>query len=183
MLNNFQCFLGASRTLKLLKSGHNVPLQCFPITFFLFCCVHFSPNTGQVSLNHVYKYYLTNVLNLKTDNSSRTIAATLFHRWESEDKQGKVTCFPSDSKESACNAGDVSSVPGWGRSLGEESGNPLQYSCWRIPWTEEHGGLQSMGSKTVGHNWAIFIFTSKTTFVEGSTFPTLGIASFNFHHH
>ena len=23
---------------------------------------------------------------------------------------------------------------------------------WRIPWTEEPGGLQSMGSKTVGHN-------------------------------
>ena len=97
MLNNFQCFLGASRTLKLLKFGHNVPLQRFPITFFLFFCVHFSPNTGQVFLDHVYKYYLTNVLNLKTDNLS-TIAATLFHRWESEDKQGKWLASPQTVK-------------------------------------------------------------------------------------
>ena len=39
--------------------------------------------------------------------------------------------FPggSDGKESACNAGDVGSVPGLGRSPGEGDGNPLQYSC------------------------------------------------------
>ena len=35
----------------------------------------------------------------------------------------------SDVKESACNAGDLGSIPGSGRSLGEGSGNPLQYSC------------------------------------------------------
>ena len=33
------------------------------------------------------------------------------------------------SLESACNAGDLSSIPGWGRYPGEENGNPLQYSC------------------------------------------------------
>ena len=32
-------------------------------------------------------------------------------------------------KESACNAGDQGSIPGLGRSPGEETGNPLQYSC------------------------------------------------------
>ena len=32
-------------------------------------------------------------------------------------------------KESACNAGDVVSIPGSGRSPGEGNGNPLQYSC------------------------------------------------------
>ena len=39
--------------------------------------------------------------------------------------------FPggSDSKESACNAGDPGSIPGLGRSLGEENDSPLQYSC------------------------------------------------------
>ena len=39
--------------------------------------------------------------------------------------------FPagSDSKESACNAEDPGSIPGLGRSPGEEDGNPLQYSC------------------------------------------------------
>ena len=35
----------------------------------------------------------------------------------------------SDSKESACNAGDPSSIPGSGRYPGERNGNPLQYSC------------------------------------------------------
>ena len=31
---------------------------------------------------------------------------------------------------------------------------PLQYCPWRIPWTEEPGGLQSIGSKTFRHNWS-----------------------------
>jgi len=35
----------------------------------------------------------------------------------------------SDSKESACNAGDPGSIPGLGRSPGEGNGNSLQYSC------------------------------------------------------
>ena len=39
--------------------------------------------------------------------------------------------FPSgsDGKESACNAGDVGSIPGSGGFTGEGNGNPLQYSC------------------------------------------------------
>ena len=37
------------------------------------------------------------------------------------------------SKESACNAGDASSIPGLGRSLGGGHGNPLQYSCLENP--------------------------------------------------
>ena len=39
----------------------------------------------------------------------------------------------SDGKESACNAGDLGSVPGSGRSPGEGHGNPLQYSCLENP--------------------------------------------------
>ena len=35
----------------------------------------------------------------------------------------------SDDKEPACNAAEPGSVPGSGRSPGEENGNPLQYSC------------------------------------------------------
>ena len=40
-------------------------------------------------------------------------------------------CFPGglDGKESACNAGDLGSIPGLGRSSGEGKGYPLQYSC------------------------------------------------------
>jgi len=35
----------------------------------------------------------------------------------------------SDSRESACNAGDLGLIPKLGRSPGEGNGNPLQYSC------------------------------------------------------
>ena len=42
------------------------------------------------------------------------------------DSQG--FCGGSEGKESACNAEDLSSIPGSGRSPGEESGNPLQWS-------------------------------------------------------
>ena len=43
--------------------------------------------------------------------------------------------FPggSDGKESVCNAEDLGSIPGLGRSLGEENGNPFQYSCLENP--------------------------------------------------
>ena len=39
----------------------------------------------------------------------------------------------SDGKESACEAGDLGSVPGLGRSLGEGKKNPLQNSCLENP--------------------------------------------------
>ena len=58
----------------------------------------------------------------------------------------------SDGKASAYNAGDPGSIPGSGISPGEGNGNPLQYLAWEIPWTEESGGLQSMGSQRVGHD-------------------------------
>ena len=44
------------------------------------------------------------------------------------------------------NAGDLGLIPGSGRSTGEGNGYLFQYSFWRIPWTEEPGELQSMGS-------------------------------------
>ena len=63
--------------------------------------------------------------------------------------------FPggSVSKESTCNVGDLGSIPVLGRSPGGGHGNPLLYSG-ESPWTEELGGLQSMGSQRVGHDSA-----------------------------
>ena len=53
--------------------------------------------------------------------------------WEKNNNNN--TCFPRglDSKESVCNAGDAGSIPGSGRSPGEENGKPLQYSCLGNP--------------------------------------------------
>ena len=57
--------------------------------------------------------------------------------------------FPggSEVKASACNAGDLGSIPGSGRSPGEGNGNPLQYSCLENPmdggawWATVHGDV------------------------------------------
>ena len=43
-------------------------------------------------------------------------------------------------------------IPGLGRSPGGGNGNPLQYSSWKIPWTEESGRLQSMELQRVRHD-------------------------------
>ena len=60
--------------------------------------------------------------------------------------------YGSAGKESACNEGDLGSIPGLGRSSGEGKGYPLQYSgLERIPWT-----VLSMRSQTVRHNWVTF---------------------------
>ena len=45
---------------------------------------------------------------------------------------------------------DTGSTPGSGRSPGGRHGNPLQYSYLEIPWTEEPGRPQSMGSQESG---------------------------------
>ena len=48
--------------------------------------------------------------------------------------------------------GDSGSIPGSGRSPGGGNGNSFHLLAWRISWTEEPGGLQSMGSQRIGHD-------------------------------
>ena len=57
--------------------------------------------------------------------------------------------FPggSDGKESACNAGDLDSIPGLERSPGGGQGNPFQYSCLENP----HGQRSLAGYSPWGH--------------------------------
>ena len=63
----------------------------------------------------------------------------------------KILGFPggSEVKVSACNVGDLGSIPGSVRSPGEENGNPLQYSCLENPmdggawWATVHGVAKS----------------------------------------
>ena len=64
--------------------------------------------------------------------------------------------FPSgsDSKESACNAGDLNSIPGLGRSPGEGNGNPLQYSCLENPMDRGAWWATVHGVARVGHDLA-----------------------------
>ena len=108
-----------------------------------------------------------------------------------------IYSFPGSlaGKESACNAGYPSSIPGSGRSPGEgiaqcswaslvaqmvknppamqetwvqsmdwegplkgETATHSRILAWRIPWTEEPGGLQSMGLLRLRHDWATHTF-------------------------
>ena len=63
--------------------------------------------------------------------------------------------FPggSNSKESTCNAGDLASIPGLGRSPGGGHRSPLQYSCLENPHGQRSLGGYSLWGHRVGHNW------------------------------
>ena len=58
-------------------------------------------------------------------------------------------------KNPPSNAGDVGNkglIPGWVRPPGAGMATHSSVPAWRIPWTEEPGGLQSMESQRVGHD-------------------------------
>ena len=78
--------------------------------------------------------------------------------------------FPSGSegKESACNAGYPGSVPALGRFLEKGMATHSSILAWRIPWTEEPGRLQSMGSQRVRHDWATSTFTVTQQIISSS---------------
>ena len=71
--------------------------------------------------------------------------------------------FPggSDGKASACNAGDPGSIPGWEDPLEKETATHSSTLAWKIPWTEEPGRLQSMGSQRIRHDWATSLTHSR----------------------
>ena len=64
--------------------------------------------------------------------------------------------FPDglDGKASACNAGDLGSILDLEDPLEKELAIHSITLARKIPWMEEPGGLQSMGSLRVGHDWA-----------------------------
>ena len=51
---------------------------------------------------------------------------------------------------------------GWEEPLEKRMVTHSSIRAWRIPWTEEYGGLQSMGSQRVGHNWVTNAHTQWT---------------------
>ena len=57
-----------------------------------------------------------------------------------------ATGFPggSESKQPACNAGDLGSIPGLGKPLEKKMATHSSILGWEIPWTEKLGRLQSM---------------------------------------
>ena len=53
----------------------------------------------------------------------------------------RVFSGASHSKESSCSVGDPGSIPGWEDPLEKEMATHSSILAWRIPWTEELGGL------------------------------------------
>ena len=81
-------------------------------------------------------------------------------KWPSNIDIYTLTCVKlgfsggSCSKESACSAEDLGSIPRSGRSPGEGNGYHSSILAWKIPGTEEPCRLQFTGSQGVGHGWA-----------------------------
>ena len=75
--------------------------------------------------------HLNVVIKISFLGSSSFLLAEKVKFWEEAEDLG----FPGGSagKASARNAGDLGSIPGSGRCLGERNGNPLQYSCLENP--------------------------------------------------
>ena len=78
--------------------------------------------------------------------------------------------FPGGSvvKNLPANARDAGLIPWSGRPPGEGNGNSLQYSCLGNPWTEEPGGLQSLGSQRVRHKLTTKQQQQSTVEVKGA---------------
>jgi len=99
-----------------------------------------------VTMPSMWSYLIHFVLQLLTERC--------IEKGGSWGRGGGAWGFPDSSagKESTCNAGDLSSTPGWGRSPGEGNGNPLQYSCLEKPidWGAWQATVHSVAR--VGHN-------------------------------
>ena len=88
--------------------------------------------------------------------------------------------FPGDSggKESTCNAGDPGLIPGFDDPREKRTATHSSILAWRIPWTEESGGLQAMGLERVGHDWARILYTTMlcTVFLAVLRLGTINVA-------
>ena len=99
----------------------------------------------------------------------RTTWKSIFYFWEVNDICLCIffivqpwSAVDPDDKESACNTGDLGSIPGWGRSPGEENGYPRQYSCLETPTDRGAWRATVRGSQRVGHYWASNTLELKT---------------------
>ena len=72
--------------------------------------------------------------------------------WLWNRREGLGFTGSSDGKESTCNTEDLGLIPGSERSLEKGMATHSSIFVWEIPWTEEPGGLQSMGLQRVGHD-------------------------------
>ena len=84
-------------------------------------------------------------------------------------------------KNQPANAGDKDLIPGLERPPGEEMATHSSILAWKIPWTEEPGGLQSLKSQRVRHDWvtntsgvphtgSVYIYICIYTYIHASVY-------------
>ena len=95
---------------------------------------------SDMTKNDIHHIYLSRIFFIKLNSSPFDYPAVIALLYMS---------FPdgSDDKESGCSAGDLGSILGSGRSLEKEMATHSSTIAWKIPWTEEPGRLQSVGSE------------------------------------
>ena len=105
---------------------------------FLFCSLNHKPKSASLA---------------KTKSPAGIWTVNFLENFEFPEENYSLV-FPgsSDSKESTCHAGDPDLIPGSGRSPEEEIATHSSILALEIPWTEEPGGLQSIGSQRVRHD-------------------------------
>ena len=92
------------------------------------------------------------MLNAESGIGGREVAKWKVRKTEGTATDNQVGTVVKNLPANAGDSRDTGSIPGSGRSPGVGNGNS-SILVWRIiPWTEEPGRLQSMGSQRVGHN-------------------------------
>ena len=79
-------------------------------------------------------------------------------------------------KECTCNAENAGSILGLGRSPGKGMATHSSILAWRIPWTEDPSGLQSIGSQRVGHVLSDCTHTFAATWMGLETIILSGVS-------
>ena len=99
-------------------------------------------------LSHTKCRILSNTWGVVKKNKTRFLS---WNSWQSSRREG----FPrgSDGKGSTWNAGDWVQSLDWEDPLEEDMATHSSVLAWRMPWTGEPGGLRSIGSQRVRHNW------------------------------
>ena len=123
-----------SASLRITQFFSFLSLSNIPL--YICICIH-STADGHLDCFHVLDIVNSAAVNIRVHVSVGIMAFSL---------------GGSEFKTSACNAGDLGSILGWEDPLEKEMATHSSILAWRIPWTEEPGGLQSTGSQRVGHD-------------------------------
>ena len=136
--------------LPSIRRGYFVPhvasLGKDPNFIFIECILLLHHKVGKKLICYKSRTACIKICNTGPESLKENLSKSLTYCFLTECQRA----FPggSDSKASAYKVGDPCSIPGSGRSPGEENGNPVQYSCLENPTDGGAGRLQSMGSKS-----------------------------------